>query len=139
MPTYQYYCTECGHELEAVQKFSDDSLTVCPDCAGLLRKRFSAVGVVFKGSGFYSTDNRAHNGNRSQGDGADGNRNGDKSNGSDKSDGSGSANQTSESATSDKSGSSNGEKSEAGSAKSGSNGSGGDKTPASAGANGATA
>ena len=58
MPTYQYRCTECGNELEAVQKFSDPSLTVCPECQGELRKVFSAVGVVFKGSGFYATDNR---------------------------------------------------------------------------------
>ncbi|MEW2520216.1 FmdB family zinc ribbon protein [Actinacidiphila alni] len=58
MPTYQYQCTECGEALEAVQKFSDDALTVCPNCSGRLRKVFSAVGVVFKGSGFYRTDSR---------------------------------------------------------------------------------
>ncbi|HAM44738.1 MAG TPA: FmdB family transcriptional regulator [Propionibacteriaceae bacterium] len=58
MPTYQYRCTECGAELEVVQKFSDDALTVCPQCSGRLRKVFNAVGVVFKGSGFYATDNR---------------------------------------------------------------------------------
>ncbi|SNT61249.1 putative regulatory protein, FmdB family [Asanoa hainanensis] len=58
MPTYQYACTECGHQLEAVQSFSDDALTVCPECEGRLRKVFSAVGVVFKGSGFYRTDSR---------------------------------------------------------------------------------
>ncbi|CAG6399307.1 FmdB family transcriptional regulator [Streptomyces cocklensis] len=58
MPTYQYQCTECGEGLEAVQKFSDDALTVCPNCGGRLRKVFSAVGVVFKGSGFYRTDSR---------------------------------------------------------------------------------
>lgn len=58
MPTYQYRCTECGTELEAVQKFSDEPLTVCPECSGRLRKVFNAVGVVFKGSGFYATDNR---------------------------------------------------------------------------------
>ena len=50
MPTYQYRCTECGHDLEAVQKFSDAALTECPDCGGRLRKVFNAVGVVFKGS-----------------------------------------------------------------------------------------
>ena len=59
MPTYQYRCTECGADLEVVQKFTDDALTVCPECAGKLRKVFSAVGVVFKGSGFYKTDSRA--------------------------------------------------------------------------------
>ncbi|MFC4033712.1 FmdB family zinc ribbon protein [Streptomyces polygonati] len=58
MPTYQYQCTECGEALEAVQKFTDDALTECPNCAGRLRKVFSAVGVVFKGSGFYRTDSR---------------------------------------------------------------------------------
>jgi putative FmdB family regulatory protein len=59
VPTYQYACTACGEELEAVQKFSDPSLTECPQCGGQLRKVFSAVGVVFKGSGFYKTDSRA--------------------------------------------------------------------------------
>jgi putative FmdB family regulatory protein len=59
VPTYQYSCTECGHFFEAVQSFSDDSLTVCPECDGRLRKVFNAVGVVFKGSGFYRTDSRS--------------------------------------------------------------------------------
>src|SRR5947209_17715672 len=58
MPTYQYACTSCGERLEAVQKFSDKPLTQCPACQGALRKVFSAVGVVFKGSGFYKTDSR---------------------------------------------------------------------------------
>lgn len=58
MPTYQYRCADCGAELEAVQSFTDPALTVCPQCQGNLRKVFSAVGVVFKGSGFYATDNR---------------------------------------------------------------------------------
>ena len=58
MPTYQYACTECGEQLEAVQKFSDDPLTVCPVCGGRLRKVFSPVGIVFKGSGFYRNDSR---------------------------------------------------------------------------------
>jgi putative FmdB family regulatory protein len=59
LPTYEYVCTACGHDLEAVQKFSDDALTVCPDCGGALRKVFGAVGIVLKGSGFYKTDSRA--------------------------------------------------------------------------------
>ena len=59
MPTYQYACTSCGERLEAVQKFSDDPLTECPSCGGALRKVFSPVGVVFKGSGFYKTDSRS--------------------------------------------------------------------------------
>jgi putative FmdB family regulatory protein len=59
VPTYQYACTVCAQRLEVVQRFSDDPLTDCPACAGRLRKVFSAVGVVFKGSGFYRTDSRA--------------------------------------------------------------------------------
>ena len=58
MPTYQYVCTECGGQLEAVQKFTDDPLTVHEACGGRLRKVFSPVGIVFKGSGFYRTDSR---------------------------------------------------------------------------------
>jgi putative FmdB family regulatory protein len=58
MPTYEYRCSDCTNSFEIVQKFSDPSLTTCPDCDGNLRKVFSAVGVVFKGSGFYATDNR---------------------------------------------------------------------------------
>ena len=60
MPTYAYACTSCDHRFEAVQSFSDDSLTTCPQCEGRLRKVFSAVGVVFKGSGFYRTDSRSN-------------------------------------------------------------------------------
>ncbi|MEV6031468.1 FmdB family zinc ribbon protein [Nonomuraea sp. NPDC052116] len=59
MPTYQYACNDCGEQLEVVQKFTDDALTICPACEGNLRKVFSAVGIVFKGSGFYRTDNRS--------------------------------------------------------------------------------
>ena len=59
MPTYQYACTDCDHRFDAVQAFSDASLTVCPECGGKLRKVFSSVGIVFKGSGFYRTDSRA--------------------------------------------------------------------------------
>jgi putative FmdB family regulatory protein len=59
MPTYQYACTECGHSFEQFQSFSEDALTVCPECDGRLRKLFNAVGVVFKGSGFYRTDSRS--------------------------------------------------------------------------------
>ena len=62
MPTYQYACKACSHELEAVQSFSDDPLTDCPECGGQLRKVFSSVGVVFKGPGFYRTDSRSENG-----------------------------------------------------------------------------
>jgi putative FmdB family regulatory protein len=59
MPTYEYRCTACGDQLEVVQSFSDDPLTKCPACKGKLRKLFSPVGVVFKGSGFYKTDSRS--------------------------------------------------------------------------------
>jgi putative FmdB family regulatory protein len=59
VPTYEYACAECGERLEAVQKFSDDPLTECPACSGRLRKVFSPVGIVFKGSGFYRTDSRS--------------------------------------------------------------------------------
>jgi putative FmdB family regulatory protein len=58
VPTYQYACTACGQPLEAVQSFTDEPLTTCPSCSGALRKLFSSVGVVFKGSGFYRTDSR---------------------------------------------------------------------------------
>ena len=58
LPTYQYACTECGHAFEQFQSFTDDALTVCPACEGRLRKVFNAVGVVFKGSGYYRTDSR---------------------------------------------------------------------------------
>jgi len=58
VPTYQYACTECGHQLEAVQSFSDAALTECPNCHGKLRKVFNSVGIVFKGSGFYRNDSR---------------------------------------------------------------------------------
>jgi putative FmdB family regulatory protein len=73
VPTYQYRCTECGEDLEVVQKFSDEPLTVCPACQGALRKVFSPVGIVFKGSGFYRTDSRNGSGAGSgpgSGDGA---------------------------------------------------------------------
>ena len=59
MPTYQYSCTECGERIEAVQKFTDEPLQVCSACGGKLRKVFSAVGIVFKGSGFYRNDSRS--------------------------------------------------------------------------------
>ena len=59
MPTYAYACTECDHRFEIVQSFTEDSLTICPECEGRLRKVFNSVGVVFKGGGFYRTDSRA--------------------------------------------------------------------------------
>jgi putative FmdB family regulatory protein len=58
VPTYSYACTECDHRFDAVQAFTDDALTTCPQCSGRLRKLFNSVGVVFKGSGFYRNDSR---------------------------------------------------------------------------------
>jgi putative FmdB family regulatory protein len=59
VPTYSYACTACEHHFDTVQKFTDSSLTDCPECSGRLRKLFSSVGIVFKGSGFYRNDSRA--------------------------------------------------------------------------------
>ena len=70
MPTYQYTCTDCGEPMEAVQKFTDTPLTMCATCGGKLRKVFSPVGIVFKGSGFYRTDSRNGPGSRSEAAGA---------------------------------------------------------------------
>lgn len=64
MPTYQYRCRDCGEDLEVVQSFTDDALTTCPTCEGSLKKVFSAVGISFKGSGFYKTDSRAGSGKK---------------------------------------------------------------------------
>ncbi len=82
MPTYQYQCTACGEGLEVVQKFTDDSLTVCPQCEGALRKVYSAVGIVFKGSGFYRTDSRSSSSSSSSSGSANGSSPSTTSNGS---------------------------------------------------------
>ena len=88
MPTYEYACTDCAERLEAVQKFTDDPLTVCPACGGRLRKVFSPVGIVFKGSGFYRTDSRTSaNGAKNKqlnGSSSDSSSSGEKSAGADK-------------------------------------------------------
>jgi putative FmdB family regulatory protein len=124
VPTYQYSCTACDHRLEAVQSFSDPALTQCPQCSGTLRKLFSSVGIVFKGSGFYRTDSRsaagASNGSGSANDSAAG----DKSS-SDKS--------TGDKSTGDKSGEKAADKAPAASG-SGSKSGSGDKAGASSGA-----
>ncbi|WP_449408783.1 FmdB family zinc ribbon protein [Microbacterium maritypicum] len=62
MPTYAYACRSCGHAFDAVQSFSDDALTVCPECGGELRKQYGSIGVTFNGSGFYRTDSRGGSG-----------------------------------------------------------------------------
>jgi putative FmdB family regulatory protein len=67
LPTYEYACTTCGHRLEAVQSFTDDPLSECPECGGALRKVYGAVGIVLKGSGFYKTDSRAASGSNGSG------------------------------------------------------------------------
>ena len=59
MPTYSYACTKCENRFDIVQSFTEDSLTECNECGGRLRKLFNAVGIVFKGSGFYRTDSRS--------------------------------------------------------------------------------
>ncbi|MEK4242941.1 FmdB family transcriptional regulator [Janibacter indicus] len=68
MPTYAYACADCGHAFDIVQSFSDDALTVCPQCDGTLRKQFNAVGVVFKGGGFYRNDSRPSDSSSSSSD-----------------------------------------------------------------------
>ena|SRR5437588_8094295 len=59
MPIYGYECTTCGHRLEVLQSILDEPLRICPECTGQLRKLLYPVGVIFKGSGFYTTDYRA--------------------------------------------------------------------------------
>lgn len=59
MPTYEYACRSCKRHTEAVQSFTDPPLTECPHCGGELKRVFHPVGIVLKGSGFYSTDNRS--------------------------------------------------------------------------------
>lgn len=63
MPTYAYRCSECDHAFDIYQQFSDDALTECPECGGVLRKVFGSLGVTFNGSGFYRTDSRASSSN----------------------------------------------------------------------------
>jgi len=96
VPTYQYACTACGHQLEAVQSFTDDALTECPECAGTLRKLFGNVGVVFKGSGFYRNDSRGgSSGSSGSGSDSSSSNSKDSSSSSDKSSSASSAGSTS--------------------------------------------
>ncbi|WP_407316460.1 FmdB family zinc ribbon protein [Isoptericola halotolerans] len=111
MPTYAYRCADCGHAFDIHQAFTDDSLTVCPECSGQLRKQYGSVGVTFKGSGFYRTDSR--NSSKSSG----GSSSGDSGSGAKKSGSSGSSGSGS-------SGSSGSGSSGSGSSGSGSSGSG---------------
>ena len=65
MPIYEYACTACGERTEAKQSFTDPPLEECPQCGGKLRKLYSPVGIVFKGSGFYSTDTKKSSSSKS--------------------------------------------------------------------------
>jgi putative FmdB family regulatory protein len=104
LPTYEYACTECGHRLEAVQRFTDEPLTECPECGSALRKVYGAVGIVLKGSGFYKNDSRAAaSSNGSGSKGADAHSgDGSSSESSSKKESSGSEKSSSEKGTSDK-------------------------------------
>jgi putative FmdB family regulatory protein len=111
VPTYQYACTACDERLEVVQSFSDAALTECPACGGTLRKVFSAVGVVFKGSGFYKTDSRSSSSSTPKKEaaastGSSGDSSGSSSSSSSSSSDSGSSSSSSSSGTSGSSGSS---------------------------------
>jgi putative FmdB family regulatory protein len=109
LPTYQYRCTECDHAFEEFQSFTDDALTVCPVCGGRLRKVFNAVGVVFKGSGFYRTDSRTSSSAKtSSSDSGSGDAGGSTSGSGDSSSGAPSASSSDSSST--KTSSSNGSK-----------------------------
>ena len=116
MPTYAYACTECDHRFEVVQSFTDDSLTVCPECGGRLRKVFNAVGIVFKGGGFYRTDSRD---SKTSGAGASANAASGSSDGGSSSEGSGAAGTGSSSSGSSESGSGSSGSSSTGAAASG--------------------
>jgi len=106
VPTYQYACTECGHQLEAVQSFSDAALTECPNCHGKLRKVFNSVGIVFKGSGFYRNDSRSGGVSSEKSNGADSKKSDSTTSTSTSSDSSSSSTSTSSSSTSSSSSSS---------------------------------
>jgi putative FmdB family regulatory protein len=128
LPTYEYACTACGHRLEAVQKFTDDPLTECPECGAALRKVYGAVGIVLKGSGFYKTDSRAASGSNGSGEKSSDTHNGDSS--------AGDPSSKKESSASDKGGSDKGGSDKAGSDKSGSDKTGSDKSSSGKGSSG---
>jgi putative FmdB family regulatory protein len=71
MPTYQYVCRDCGHELEVWQSMQDAALTICPECGGSLRKVFAPPAISFKGSGFYATDHGKRSKPSERADGAE--------------------------------------------------------------------
>ena len=122
MPTYEYACTSCGHHLEAVQSFTDDPLTTCPECGGSLRKVYGAVGIVLKGSGFYKTDSRASagSGNGSGGSGGNGAGSSDSESGNKASGDKASGDKTGDKPSGDKTAAPKGESGSTGGAKEGS-------------------
>ncbi|HEX9991386.1 MAG TPA: FmdB family zinc ribbon protein [Acidimicrobiales bacterium] len=120
LPTYEYRCRDCGEHLEVVQSFRDDPLTECPNCGGSLRKVFSAIGISFKGSGFYKTDSRASGGSGGSGGGGKGESGSSSSSSSSSSSGESSSGSGSGSSSGSGSGSSSGSGSGSGSGSSGS-------------------
>ncbi len=122
MPTYEYACTSCGHHLDAVQSFTDDPLTTCPECGGSLRKVYGAVGIVLKGSGFYKTDSRASagSGNGSGGSGGNGAGSSDSESGNKASGDKASGDKTGDKPSGDKTAAPKGESGSTGGAKEGS-------------------
>jgi putative FmdB family regulatory protein len=122
MPTYEYACTSCGHHLDAVQSFTDDPLTTCPECGGSLRKVYGAVGIVLKGSGFYKTDSRASagSGNGSGGSGSNGAGSSDSESGNKASGDKASGDKTGDKPSGDKTAAPKGESGSTGGAKEGS-------------------
>jgi len=138
VPTYQYACTACNHRFEAVQAFTDDSLTVCPECGGSLRKVYGSVGVVFKGSGFYRTDSRSGAVSQAPAGGSDKSGSGEKSGEKSGGDKAGGEKKAAAASSSDSSSSSSGAKSGAGSS-SGSSSSGGSSGGGSSGGSKAAA
>ena len=109
MPTYEYACLQCGEHVEVYQSFSDEPLSVCPNCGGQLRKVFHPAGILFRGSGFYKTDNRSSAKKSSNGNGSPGSDSGSGSDASSakadtKSDGKGSSDGPSSSSSESSSG-----------------------------------
>ncbi|MDR6971223.1 FmdB family zinc ribbon protein [Leifsonia shinshuensis] len=100
MPTYSYSCRDCGHAFDIQQAFTDDALTVCPNCGGSLRKVFGTVGVTFNGSGFYRTDSRSGGKKSDSGSGSSSSSSGSSSSGSSSSGSGSSASSSSSSSTS---------------------------------------
>lgn len=121
MPKYDYRCSNCGHQFEVTQKFTDDALTTCDECGGQLRKVYNAVGVVFKGSGFYKTDSRSSSDGSPGSSGSASSGSGSSDSGSSGSGSSGKASSSSSDSSSSSSGTSSSSSSTSSSTKSGDN------------------